>query len=116
MQDALLLSLQVGKAEFGSTMFTEAGTPKLPLFLVYFGGLFVLPGWWKQADPLRKTRVNLFSLAGCVLWGGILSLFWPFPQPWGFMLAATISLSTQLASPWLTAKDREVAKREFRRA
>jgi hypothetical protein len=32
------------------------------------------------------------------------------------MLAATMSLSTQLAAPWLSSQERDAAKREFRRA
>ena len=32
------------------------------------------------------------------------------------MLAATISLSTQLAAPWMTSAERDAAKKEFRRA
>ena len=30
----------------------------------------------------------------------LINLLWPFPQPWGLMVAATISLAVQLASPW----------------
>ena len=88
----------------------------LTRFLVFFAAVFAIPGWWKQTDPLRRSRVNLFTLGWCVLWSGLVSLVWPFPQPWGLMLAATVSLSTQLAAPWMTSKDREAAKREFRRA
>jgi serine/threonine protein kinase len=88
----------------------------LTRFLVFFAAVFAIPGWWKQTDPLRKSRVNLFTLGWCVLWSGIVSLLWPFPQPWGLMLAATVSLSTQLAAPWMTSKERDAAKKEFRRA
>jgi len=118
LQQALLVDLQVARATIGShtSLFSADGTPKLPLFLVFFGALFLVPGWWKQTDPLRKSRINLMTLAGCVLLGGAISFFWPFPQPWGLMLAATISLAAQLSSPWMTAKEREAARREFRRA
>jgi hypothetical protein len=88
----------------------------LTRFLVFFGLVFAVPGWWKQTDPLRKSRVSLPALGWCVLWSGIVSCFWPFPQPWGLMLAATISLSTQLAAPWMTYAERDAAKKEFRRA
>jgi hypothetical protein len=98
------------------TSLASPDTAPLARFLVFFGLLFAVPGWWKQTDPLRRTRVNLLSLGWCVLWGGIISIFWPFPQPWGLMLAATISLSTQLAAPWMSSAERDAAKREFRRA
>jgi hypothetical protein len=33
-------------------------------------------------------------------WALVVYLIAPFPQPWGLMLAATISIAVQLASPW----------------
>jgi len=98
------------------TAFPAVDATLLTRFLVFFAAVFAIPGWWKQTDPLRKSRVNLFTLGWCVLWAGIVSVLWPFPQPWGLMLAATVSLSTQLAAPWMTSSEREAAKKEFRRA
>jgi serine/threonine protein kinase len=105
-----------GTWQMSSTALQNVDANLLTRYIVFFAALFAVPGWWKQTDPLRKTRVNLFTLGWCVLWSGIVSALWPFPQPWGLMLAATVSLSTQLASPWMTTADREAAKREFRRA
>jgi hypothetical protein len=117
LEQALLMNLSNSPASVeASPLLASEGTPRLPLFLVFFGGLFVVPGWWKQTDPLRKTRINIFKLGTCVVWGYLLSLLWPFPQPWGVMLAATISLTAQLAAPWMTAQQRDAAKREYRRA
>jgi hypothetical protein len=118
LEHLLLVNLHIARASLETswtTMVAVDGSLRLPLFLVFFAGLFVVPGWWKQTDPLRRTRFNLISLGACVLWSYLLSLVWPFPQPWGFMLAATISLTAQLAAPWMTAKEREAARREFRR-
>jgi hypothetical protein len=41
-----------------------------------------------------------------VLWAGLLEMFWHFPQPWGLMLVASISVAAQLSAPWLTYKER----------
>ena len=74
--------------------------PDLGLNLAYFGFLFPILRWWRQADPLRRSRFSLWSTAVCVLWAGLLGVAWPFPQPWGMMAAATIAISVQLSAPW----------------
>jgi hypothetical protein len=33
-------------------------------------------------------------------------MFWHFPQPWGLMLVASISIAAQLAAPWVSQADR----------
>jgi hypothetical protein len=96
--------------------FYDAGGDPLPLaFLAYFSFLFLVPRWWVQADPLRSTRLSLWSTAVCVFWSAALNLFWPFPQPWGMMLAATISIAVQLSSVWLTPQQR-MGRRAVERA
>jgi hypothetical protein len=76
------------------------GSPLLYAYLVYFGFLFLLIRWWRSADPLRPSRVSLWSTMSALFVAWLLNFVWPFPQPWGFMVAATISLAVQLASPW----------------
>jgi Na+-driven multidrug efflux pump len=80
--------------------------PLLPAYLAYFAGIFVVLRWWKQVDPLRSTRLSIWTTGVCVLWAGVLEMFWHFPQPWGLMLVASISIAAQLAAPWLTHKQR----------
>jgi hypothetical protein len=89
----------------------------LMTFLSYFGFLFMLVRWWRLSDPLRSTRLSLWATAICVTWAGAIYMFWPFPanwpflpQPWGFMLAATIAISVQLSSPWIHPKQRSAAQ------
>jgi hypothetical protein len=116
LEQSLLLDIaNVQHSVDASVGVSAATTPDLARFVVFFAALLATPAWWKQTDPLRRTRVNLISLIGCVLWSGIISVVWPFPQPWGFMLAGTISLASQLAAPWMTPAERDAAKREFRR-
>jgi serine/threonine protein kinase len=92
-------------SEVLSTNLHDAqGGPTLPVFLAYFAGLFVILRWWLQADPLRTARLSLVATGACVFWAWILDLIWRFPQPWGLMLAAVISIAVQLASPWLGPK------------
>ncbi len=75
------------------------GRPSVWTFAIYFGLLFAVPRWWRQADPARLRRVSLGSVARAVLAAWLLNMLCPFPQPWGLMVAAAISLTTQLASP-----------------
>ncbi len=90
-----------------STGFSSIdGTLGLPAFLLYFGGLFGLLKWWLQADPLRQGRVSIWSTLGCVFGAWVLHQFCQFPQPWGLLLAATISLAVQFAAPWMTIVER----------
>jgi hypothetical protein len=48
---------------------------------------------------LRKTRLSLWHTACCVLAAWVIDWIWAFPQPWGLMVAAIISISVQLVSP-----------------
>jgi hypothetical protein len=84
----------------------ENQLPLLPAYLAYFAGIFVVLRWWKQVDPLRTTRLSIWTVGVCVLWAGLLEMFWHFPQPWGLMLVASISVAAQLSAPWLTYKER----------
>ncbi|MEO2049918.1 MAG: serine/threonine-protein kinase [Pirellulales bacterium] len=79
----------------------------LPVYAGYFGLLFVILAWWRQAEFLRSVRVNLWSVFWCaaVAWG--LHFLWWFPQPLGWLLAASIAFTIQLSSPWLPASRRQ---------
>jgi hypothetical protein len=85
-------------------LFSADGQPLVAAYLLYFGGLFAILRWWMQSDPLRSVRLGWMAAATCVLWAWILSMFLPFPQPWGYILAVTISVATQLAAPWINEK------------
>ena len=78
----------------------QDGAPLVSTYMIYFGVLFLLMRWWKQADPLRSSRLRLWPMAVAVLAALLPSLVIRFPQPWGMYVAAIISLAVQLASPW----------------
>lgn len=80
--------------------------PLLPAYLAYFAGVYVVLSWWKQVDPLRATRLSIWTTGVCVLWAAVLEMFWHFPQPWGLMMVASISIAAQLAAPWLSQAER----------
>jgi serine/threonine protein kinase len=78
------------------------GRPLLMAYVACFGTLFLLVGWWRQTDPLRSTRLSLWRLMVSVVMAVFAALLWQFPQPWLPMVAGTISVSVQLASPWIS--------------
>ena len=82
-----------------SKNFYDTKGPMLGAYLAYFGALFASIRWWKLADPLRRTRLSVWSVGACVLGAWIVDWIWKFPQPWGVMVAAIISTSVQLAGP-----------------
>jgi hypothetical protein len=81
--------------------------PLLPMFLVYFGGLLPLVGWWKQTDPLRESRLAVWPIMVTAVVAWLWYALWQFPQPWGFMVAVTTSAAVQLSAPWLSPASRK---------
>jgi hypothetical protein len=87
----------------------SAGAPPFAAFVAYFGVVFLTIGWWKQCDPLRSSRLRIAPILIAVLAAWIWLPILPFPQPWGFMLVAAISIATQLSAPWLSPAQRTAA-------
>ena len=98
--------LHMEKTGLVSQFYDPKGTPLVFAYLAYFGALFAGVRWWKQADPLRRTRLSVWSTGVCVLGGWLVDCIWRFPQPWGLMVAAIISVSVQLVSPYVAQHDR----------
>ena len=82
------------------SFFGSDGQPLLPAFVAAFGALFFIVRWWRQANPLRCSRVRLWSLLVSIAIAGVVAYVLDFPQPWLPMLAAAMSVSIQFASPW----------------
>jgi len=76
--------------------------------LAAFGTLFALIRWWHSADPLRSTRLSLWSLVVCGLLAWVIADCTGFPQPWLPMVACAMSVSVQLAGPWLSPHQRRL--------
>ncbi len=77
------------------------GRPLMMAYVACFGTLFLLIGWWRQTDPLRSKRLSLWRLVLSVVAAWVVALLWQFPQPWLPMVAGIISVSVQVASPWI---------------
>ncbi|HEX5444734.1 MAG TPA: hypothetical protein VFW87_12925, partial [Pirellulales bacterium] len=80
------------------------GVPRLVGHMAYFAFLLMVIRWWKQADPLRPARMSIWAALMAGFWGWLLALVWPFPQPWGIVIAVAMSIAVQLASPWYAGR------------
>ncbi len=89
-----------------SGFFGPDGQPLLPAYLAYFPLLMGAVGWWKQVDPLRRTRLSFWAVIWSALAATLVHLLIPFPQPWGALIAAGASLAIQLSSPWINPSER----------
>ena len=87
-------------------MYSANGQPEVAAFLAYFGAVFLTVGWWKQTDPLRSSRLKIGPILTTLLAAWVWWLLFGFPQPWGFMVAAAISITAQLSAPWLSTQER----------
>lgn len=86
--------------------FSADGQPLLPAYLAYFPLMMGMVQWWKQVDPLRRTRLSFLAVIWSVLAASIVHLLIPFPHPWGALIAAGASLAIQLSSPWINPAER----------
>ncbi len=80
--------------------YDSYGRPRAMAYLACFGLLFLVIRWWFQADPLRRSRLSLKSMIVSMVLAAVVAAILCFPQTWLAMVAATISVSVQLASPW----------------
>ncbi len=86
--------------------FGENREPLLPAFLAYFPLMMGSIQWWKQVDPLRRSRFSFWSVIWSVLVASLVHLVIPFPQPWNAIMVAGTSIAVQLASPWINSSER----------
>jgi hypothetical protein len=86
--------------------FFENGEPLLPAFLAYFPLLMGSIQWWKQVDPLRRSRFSFWAVIWSVIVASAIHLVIPFPQPWIAIMAAGTSIAVQLSSPWINSDER----------
>jgi hypothetical protein len=105
--DVMEIPYSATKAEgYQRSLFFDDMTPNLKGYLAYFAFLFPVLRWWKQADPMRSARLSLWSLICVAFWAWLLHVAWPFPQPWGVMVAVAMSVAVQLGTPWISIEER----------
>ncbi len=88
-------------AHWVPSAFYRDGQPMAMAYMAAFATLLAVLRWWLNADPLRGTRLSLWSLLVTVVFANVIATAWQFPQPWLMMVAACMSVSVQLSSPWV---------------
>jgi hypothetical protein len=73
----------------------------LPACLLMFSVIFGVLRWWRQADPVRRTRVSVWSVGLCMVWAIVLCRVLNLPAVSGCILAFSASMATQFSSPWI---------------
>lgn len=80
---------------------------ELPATLVLFTCLFGLLRWWRMADPLRSTRLSLWSTGLCVVLAVVLSASFNLEPTGSAMLSLMMATAVQIAAPWIPPAERE---------
>jgi serine/threonine protein kinase len=107
-----IMSKAVGLTGFPN-QYADSPHLSTQVFAAYFAFMFVLVAWWEQADPIRSNRVNVWTMVWCGLIAWLLHFIWWFPQPIGFLVAASISLGLQFSSTWISpSRRRAIAEQE----
>jgi hypothetical protein len=83
--------------------FDDAAQPLWLAHVAYFGLLFFAAAWWRQTERRRSARLQISEIVLALLWAGVVNMFMPFPQPWGFLVAGTTATVVQFAAPWRDA-------------
>ena len=92
---------------FAIDMLQQQGAPKMLGSVLFFGGLFLILRWWRLADPVRRTRLSIWSVGLCLVWGMLIGQFFHYPLPWSCLLAVMISVAAQISAPWLSVEQRK---------
>jgi hypothetical protein len=117
-----LLTVDVGQlAKFPDLGFADkwglpyaVGHDKSPLLatVVVFGTLMLLARWWRQADPLRQARMSLWSMGASMAAAILVASLWQ-SHGWALVtIAGIMSVSIQIASPWVNPRLRHAGPEE----
>ncbi|MEO1529264.1 MAG: serine/threonine-protein kinase [Planctomycetota bacterium] len=105
----LMLPLSVGESmiydgDLPQALYREDGTIRPAGMMAHFALLLGAVRWWKPVDPLRRTRLSLWSVAVvCVAAWGVQHIL-PMPQPTGILVAGALAVATQMSAPWINPR------------
>jgi hypothetical protein len=77
------------------------GLAKLPAFVVFAVVLFVFTHLARHTDPLRRTRMSVMNVFLCFIVAAVGSHVLELPLTAVCSFAVVVSISLQLASPWI---------------
>ncbi|KAA5543916.1 serine/threonine-protein kinase [Roseiconus nitratireducens] len=109
LNEFLMLPMQVSDSgllgrDLPQALYRDDGTIRAAGMMAHFAVLLGAIRWWKPVDPLRRTRLSLWSVAVvCVAAWGI-HQFLPMPQPAGILIAGGLAIATQMSAPWINPR------------
>ena len=109
LNEFFMLPLQVGESmiydgDLPQALYHQDGTIRAAGMMAHFALLLGAIRWWKPVDPLRRTRLSLWSVAVvCVAAWGVQHIL-PVPQPTGILVAGALSVATQMSAPWINPR------------
>ena len=109
LNEFLMLPLNVGESsiyegDLPQALYREDGTIRTAGMMAHFALLLGAIRWWRPVDPLRRTRLSLWSVAVvCVAAWGIHHVL-PMPQPMGILVAGALAVATQMSAPWINPR------------
>lgn len=110
MNDFFMLPLDrglirdIGESTLPQALYEPDGVPMVSAMMAHFALLFASLRWWKPVDPLRRTRLSLWSVAVAVVAEWAVHQVLPIPQPTGMLIVGGIAIATQMSAPWMNRK------------
>ena len=95
------LARDIDSTQLPRALYNADGSPLPSAMMVHFAVLFAALRWWKPVDPLRRTRLSLWSVAVAVVGAWAVHQFVPIPQPFGMLTAGGIAIAIQMSAPWI---------------
>ena len=94
--------------ELPQALYNSNGTPLPSGMMAHFALLFAAMRWWKPVDPLRRTRLSLWTVAVTVVAAWAVHQVLPVPQPYGMMMAGGIAIAIQMSAPWIDPRSKRM--------
>lgn len=90
-------------------LYDSKDAPRLAAWMLHFALLLAAVRWWRVSDPMRGSRLNLWSVAVVVVVDWLIQQVIPIPQPWGMLAAGTTVIAVQVAATWESNDDYKAA-------
>ena len=98
------IARDVDATNLPQALYDPSGTPMVSALMAHFALLFALLRWWKPVDPLRRSRLSMWSVAVAVVAEWCVHQLLPIPQPMGMLIAGGLAITVQMAAPWINPR------------
>jgi hypothetical protein len=98
------LARDIDASSLPQALYGSSGAPMVSALMAHFALLFALLRWWKPVDPLRRSRLSLWSVAVAVVAEWAVHQVLPIPQPMGMLIAGGLAITIQMAAPWINPR------------